>query len=333
MALEAHGGAQNFGKGGGGDRYQRIRVPDPAGWKIETLKKGEDWHAWRDDLEVQIGTVWTGMNKVLVNVRDYDPTKHGKTACDKELFDELIRTHDLIGNHEHPADWDYKFVTAKLFMVIWKHLDISQRKIVQKVYSNNQCGFEAFRLLSKEYDPTSDDLASTLLERVTAVATWPVKGPAEELAALREVDIRLKDMERRLNRGRGTDEAPLHDATVTMVTGMLYARLISPTTKVYLMQKNKTCRSDFSVLLTLVEEFKVLQENSKPRKMDISSAAEPVYSHEEWVAYMESWYDGSEEYQEETYAPEAAEDPSLFALSKGKGKGGWQIKGKSKGKG
>ena len=182
--------------------------------------------------------------------------------------------------------------------------------------------------MSFEYDPIRVDTEFRLLEMVLMVGKLVCKHAVEEHFALREAELSLKELERCVLSSDAATSATRH-----MVTGMLYARLISPTTKVYLMQKNKTCRSDFSVLLPMVEEFKVLQENPKPRKMDISSAAEPVYSHEGWVAYMESWYDGSEEYHEETYAPEAAEDPSLFALSKGKGKGGWQVKGKGKGRG
>ena len=101
-------------------------------------------------------------------------------------------------------------------MLIWKNLDTHNKKIVQSVHSGSQCGFEAFRLLSKELDPVGDDLASTLLERVTAVASWQIKGPAEEFAALREVDNRLTEMERRLDRVPGRpDEHKLQQAIKT----------------------------------------------------------------------------------------------------------------------
>ena len=127
---------------------------------------------------------------------------------------------------------------------------------------------------------------------MTAIASWKITGVDEESAALREAFTRIDVMERRLNRGGGIDGpnsegALLHIAMKQMVTGMFFARILCPSTKAYLMQKNKerTFRKDFDVLRKLVDELKRLNENIKPRKMDLSlavaSPASEQYSHDE----------------------------------------------------
>ena len=135
-------------------------------------------------------------------------------------------------------------------------------------------------MLRRGYNPFCDDLDSTLLERVTAIASWKINGVDAESGALRETSTRIDEMERRLNRG-GSPNGPnreralLHVAMKTLIVGMFFARVVCPSTKAYLMHKDKdrTFRRDFNVMKTLVDELRHLNENIKPRKMDISSAA------------------------------------------------------------
>ena len=89
-------------------------------------------------------------------------------------------------------------------------------------------------------------------------------------------------MERRLNRGGGIDSpnkegALLHIAMKQMVTGMFFARILFPTTKAYLMQKDKdrTFRKEFEVTKKLVDELKHLNQNIKPRKMELACCGRP----------------------------------------------------------
>ena len=259
---------------------------------MKEFKRGDSWIEWRDELELQVSSVWTGLDKVLERMRDCDPQLvHGETRVTEDAVHELIQEFSLVTEYDNHADWTYKFMSAKLFNVIYKRLDTHHRRTVHKEFLGEKCGFEVYRLLSKDQDPATDDLASTLLDRITAVSLRQVKGPIEELAALREVDNRLKEMERRLGRADG-EGAKLQLATSQMVTGMLYARLLGPSTRMYLMQRNPTkVRSDFNVMLELVEEYKKLQTHAAPKKMDISSAyaQEDRWTSEEWVAYFEGW--------------------------------------------
>ena len=48
-------------------------------------------------------------------------------------------------------DWDYTHVSNKLFMVIHGHCDVDPVKAINE--SVTRCGFEAYRLLSRAYDP------------------------------------------------------------------------------------------------------------------------------------------------------------------------------------
>ena len=104
----------------------------------------------------------------------------------------------------NPADWQHQFVSQKLFVVIFSHLGIEAKKIIQSELNGRKDGFEAYRLLNRQYDPC-DDLESTVLEKVTAMAGWNITGVNEESAALRKAPTRIDVMERRLNRGGGID--------------------------------------------------------------------------------------------------------------------------------
>ena len=260
------------------------------------------------------------MSKLLLRIRDLAA---GEVRVDLKTYMEIAQQEVPYNEYTHPADWHYEFVKNKLFMIIYTHLGIDARKVILKEYNSHKCGFEAYRLLTKEYDAPSDDLEAVLMERVSSIATWKLKDVAEEFAAFREAETRLADMERRLNRTKEKNPkgAVLHEATVAMVTSMLYARLLSPSTKQYCMQKDKLMRSKFQQLKSTIEELKKLHENSRPMKMDIGSTQEVQYTHDEWVA----WQDAGaveEEYDYE-YQEESSYDNSLGTVDaiKGKGKG------------
>ena len=347
-ALEHSGpraGGDYDGASTNNSRAPRLRVPDPSGWKLKEMAgKGDSWGMWREAFELQVGSIWPGLDQMLMKIRDIShETRIEKVHYDREVNILGLNDSSLGMN---PADWQHGFVSQKLFMVIFSHIGPDAKKIIQSELNGRKDGFEAYRLLNREYDPACDDLESTLLERVTSIASWKITGIDEESAALREASTRIEEMERRLNRGGGVDGpnrdgAILHEAMKTMITGMFYARVLSPSTKAYLMHKDRerTFRRDFFVMKTLVDELKRLNENLKPRKMDISSAAAASaeeYSHVDWVAWMESdpgddqW--PAEHWPEEEW-PAESYPPSLDAVyggGKGKGKKG---KGKGKGKG
>ena len=80
-----------------------------------------------------------------------------------------------------------------------------------------------------------------------------------------------------------------------------------------------SARAELELMNEAIEELKSLDEKDQPRKNDVSSMGAPeLYSHEDWVAWMEAGpWPGDEEH---TYDQEGA--PSLDAIGgKGKGKG------------
>ena len=43
-----------------------MRVPDPGSWKMDVLKNKDDGlHAWRENFELQVGSVWLGLKPLL----------------------------------------------------------------------------------------------------------------------------------------------------------------------------------------------------------------------------------------------------------------------------
>ena len=50
-------------------------------------------------------------------------------------------------------DWDYTHISNKLYSVLYAHLDVDPIKIVDE--SSQRGGFEAYRLFSRAYEPTT----------------------------------------------------------------------------------------------------------------------------------------------------------------------------------
>ena len=55
-------------------------------------------------------------------------------------------------------------MSRKLYMVLHAYVSNDARKILAE--SVEKCGFEAYRLLTREYDPVATDISYTLLERI-----------------------------------------------------------------------------------------------------------------------------------------------------------------------
>ena len=57
-------GQHSSGKGPGKGGPQRLRIPDPNGWKLEVFKGKEDgFHGWRESFELQAGSIWLGLDR------------------------------------------------------------------------------------------------------------------------------------------------------------------------------------------------------------------------------------------------------------------------------
>ena len=85
--------------------------------------------------------------------------------------------------------------------------------------SVDKCGFEAYRLLTREYDPVTTDIAYQLTERILVIARWQVKTIDDEVGALREALKRVRELERRCK----DEDTP---AMRRMIAGVLYANVL-----------------------------------------------------------------------------------------------------------
>ena len=250
---------------GGGPR---LRVPDPAGWKLRVFEGRDDgFHKWREAFDLQVGSIWIGMDVILEGLRDR------KEAVTRESYEAAFAEVD-VPSGSNPADWDYAFVSRKLFMVLHNYMAIDPQKVIAE--AEGKCGLEAYRLLNKEYDPLSADMTYNLLERVFVIAKWSVKGIAEEHAALREAKSRMRQLEKR---------SPISLETRKMVAGMLYSNVLSPETKEFISGKAATLiaaeaggepvltlpRDDFELMRAAVEERFKIKEKQRPVKMDLDA--------------------------------------------------------------
>ena len=57
--------------------------------------------------------------------------------------------------------------------------------------STEQFGFEAYRLLSRAYDPLNADTEHVLLSHILALSSWSVKGLAQIESLMREAKLRI----------------------------------------------------------------------------------------------------------------------------------------------
>ena len=52
-------------------KVYQLRVPDPNSWKLDRLKDGTyGCHAWRKFFDLQVRSVWAGMDMMLEAMRD-----------------------------------------------------------------------------------------------------------------------------------------------------------------------------------------------------------------------------------------------------------------------
>ena len=80
------------------------------------------------------------------------------------------------------GDWNCAVVSRKLYMVLHTYAANDVRKVLAK--SIEKCGFEGYRLLTREYDPIASDISYTLLERILVIACCQVKTIDVEVSAL-----------------------------------------------------------------------------------------------------------------------------------------------------
>ena len=182
------GGGGGKGKGG----YQ-LCVPDPSGWKLDRLKDGtHGFHAWRKSFDLQVRAVWAGMDKILEAMRDESRVMDGSVYARLALGQHLV----LQGASE--LDCNYKHVFNTLRMVLNAHVDTDPMKIIDE--SKEQCGFEAYWLFSRAYDPLNADTEHVLLSHILALSSWSVKGLSQIESVMGEAKLRIVTYEKRMNK-------------------------------------------------------------------------------------------------------------------------------------
>ena len=86
-----------------------------------------------------------------------------------------------------------------------------------------------------------------------------------------------------------------------MIAGMLYANVLCRTTRKHIISKSYpkgvdelgqpvmvSARVDLEFMKAAIDELKTFEKKARPKKMDVSSVNVPeVFSHEEWVSWME----------------------------------------------
>ena len=315
---EAVGGGRiassTTGPGDASTRAPRLRIPDPNNWGFKVLKGRDDnFHDWREEFENQIGACWMGLDNLLKVLRD------GKEIrTDDEFRVALEEAGVTIPMGSNAADWDRTFVARKLHGIMMPYLGEDPKRVTKLCEKD---GFLAYTMLNEAYDPVTADTEANLLERILKLGSWKVKGVDEEYALLQEAEARLKELVRRVPNTN-------IEAQEKMVAGMMFGNALGESTRRHILMKGDGSRSDFKMMQACVKELKKLEDKARPQKMDVSSAVQLEYSHQQWVEWMEQGY------PDEEAAPAWTEEaPSLDALGKAGGKGGKGWKGKGKGKG
>ena len=338
-------GAQQEPESGPNRKAARLQIPKVKEWAIELLKdkttatsKDQGYAAWRENFERQIGGVWIGMERLLVMIRDE------KKPMDRERYEEYIQDAQVHeeGSEWNPEDWTYRLVSTKISLILHHYTDSGIHKTLAE--ATDGCGFEEFRLLDQLLDPQSDDMNATMQQIVMSAASVKTKNVQEELTAVKEVQARIREWQRRcgfteamLNRDR--DKRTAFNAQLQVYASMVFTHVITDSTKrhIQLSQNASEIKNSIEKIREAIEQLAKLEVGARPVKMDLSLMAQPG-EEERWTEaeFNEYWgyYPEQPWPEEEQEHPAEAENPSLDAFNqKGKGKGGKGYGYGGKGKG
>ena len=114
------------------------------------------------------------------------------------------------------ADWECIHISTKLYMVLHTYCDSDPTKVIEE--SKAKCGFEAYRLLSKMYDPHNVDTEFALTNNLLQISTWSVTGIEQAGWMKREANARKSAWETRTK----NDIVP---GVMIVINTMLYGKL------------------------------------------------------------------------------------------------------------
>ena len=204
-------GTSGFVAGGGeAGNAPRLRIPDPAGWKVQIYNgKQESFHTWRNKFEEAIGGVWLLFDELLLHLRE------GKVVSDDKTHGEAMSSADfVVPPWSNSANWSFG-------------LGVDPLKIVKL---GNNCFLAAWKPLHKEYDPITADTRFQLIEAVFNMGAWTVKGMVHEYNAMREAKVRTEEPRRRCG-----GEVDINQPN-RITEGMICSNLLSPSTKKFVMR-------------------------------------------------------------------------------------------------
>ena len=122
----------------------------------------------RLSLDLQVHSVWAGMDKILESVRDEPGVVCGS------VYARLKSAQLLLPEGASELDWDYKHVSTEQILVFNVCLESDPMNIIDE--SKEQCGFEAYRLFGRAYDSLDADTEHVLLSHILALSSWSVEG-------------------------------------------------------------------------------------------------------------------------------------------------------------
>ena len=81
--------------------------------------------------------------------------RDSKTCVDKDWYEQDLEDSEILADLDHnPSDWEFNFVSRKLYGILYYWSDTDVKKVLAG--AADRCGLEAYRLINKEYDPVND---------------------------------------------------------------------------------------------------------------------------------------------------------------------------------
>ena len=133
----------------------QVRIPERAHFETFAGDRGKDkegFVAWRDRLELHLDTVWPGLAEVFEKIRD------AKEPLTTTQFTALVPEYGDKPHDTEDEDWEMRSVGRQLYKVLMDHTDLDAKKTV--VDAPKRDGAEEYRLLTRQYDPFSYDVAA-----------------------------------------------------------------------------------------------------------------------------------------------------------------------------
>ena len=119
-------------------------------------------------------------------------------------------------------DWNYKYISVKLYMVLYTHYGIDPMKVLEE--SPARCGLEAYWCLSKAYGANSSDNEVVLLNSILQICPWSVKVVFQADSMMREAKSRMTAWEKR-------STGLIDDSMRFIINAMLFGKVDATATK------------------------------------------------------------------------------------------------------